>query len=125
MDWRLWPPSHQQTDVYLPQQVAEDFRGTLGTWEHFRYFQQDGLVRLIELSDGDAVTVGDTAIRPFRLAESFVYSPMLDGNGQRILIVADDLLGWEPPNEVRDVDLAILPMGVVEFDPLTGERQNT
>jgi len=35
----------------------------------------------------------------------------------------DDLLGWEPPTDIRDVDLAILPMGVVEFDPFTGERQ--
>jgi phosphoribosyl 1,2-cyclic phosphate phosphodiesterase len=122
-DWQGWPPRNRQTDLYLPHQVAQDFRTSLGTWNHLKYFEQDGLVRLIELSDGDVVTLGDVAIRPFRLAEDFVYAFMLEGDGKRILIAVDDLLGWEPASEVQDVDLAILPMGVVEFNPFTGERQ--
>jgi len=48
--------------------VAEDFHGTLGSWQHFTYFVRNGLVKLIELSDGDVVTLGDTLIRPSRLA---------------------------------------------------------
>jgi phosphoribosyl 1,2-cyclic phosphate phosphodiesterase len=122
-DWRGWPRSNQRTDVYLPQQVAADFRERLCTWEHFDYFARHGLIRLIELSDGDIVTLGDSLVRPFRLAVDSVYGFLVEGDGKRVLIVVDDSLGWEPPGEVQGVDLAILPAGIVEFNPFTGERQ--
>jgi phosphoribosyl 1,2-cyclic phosphate phosphodiesterase len=35
----------------------------------------------------------------------------------------DELHGWTPPPELRGVDLAVLPMGVCELDPFTGERR--
>jgi phosphoribosyl 1,2-cyclic phosphate phosphodiesterase len=122
-DWRGWPPQNRQTDIYLPQQVAHDFRRTLGTWDHLAYFEKLGLIRLIELTDGDTVMVGNTHIRPFRLAENYVYAFVFEGDGKRVLIAPDELLGWEPPAEVRGADLAIIPMGIAEFDPFTGERR--
>ena len=35
----------------------------------------------------------------------------------------DELHDWVPPPEVRGVDLAVLPMGLNEVDPFTGERR--
>jgi phosphoribosyl 1,2-cyclic phosphate phosphodiesterase len=121
-DWRRFPPQDKQTDIYLPQQVACDFRQRLGSWDHLAFFEQIKLVRLIELTDGDVVTLNATQIRPFRLAEDYVYAFLFEGEGKRVLIVADELFGWQPPDGVKGVDLAILPMGVVEFNPFTSAR---
>jgi phosphoribosyl 1,2-cyclic phosphate phosphodiesterase len=40
-----------------------------------------------------------------------------------VLIAPDELVGWHPPDFTKGVDLAILPMGVVEHDPFSGERK--
>jgi phosphoribosyl 1,2-cyclic phosphate phosphodiesterase len=122
-DWRNWPPQHQRTDVYLPQQVAADFRQRLGSWEHFAFLEHEGLVQVIELSDGEAVQIGGVEIRPFRLAEDYVYAFLFDHDGRRALIAPDELLGWSPPDDLSGIDLAVLPMGILEFDPFTGVRQ--
>ena len=48
---------------------------------------------------------------------------LIEERGKRILLAPDELLGWTPPDFVRGVDLAVLPMGVCEFNPFTGARQ--
>jgi phosphoribosyl 1,2-cyclic phosphate phosphodiesterase len=121
-DLQQFPPQDKQTDIYLPQQVALDFHHRLGTWDHLAFFEQRKLVRLIKLPDGDVVTLNAIQIRPFRLAEGYVYAFLFEGEGKRILIVPDELFGWQPSDDVKEVDLAILPMGVVEFNPLTNAR---
>lgn len=122
-DWRNWPPRNKCTDVYLPHQVARDFRTTLGTWDHLKYLEHRGVIRLIELPDGEAVTLRDTTIQPFPLAQGSVYGFLFEEASKQALIVPDDLHGWEPSAEVQGADLAVIPMGVVEFDPFTGERR--
>ncbi len=117
-----YPPRHRRTDIYLPEQVGRDFRTWLGSWEQYAYMQHLGIVNVIELADGDAVTLNGTTIRPFRLAEDYVYAFLLEEDGQRVLIAPDELNGWTPPDDVRGVDLAVLPMGLAELHPLTGER---
>jgi phosphoribosyl 1,2-cyclic phosphate phosphodiesterase len=111
------------TDIYLPQQVAQDFRHWLGSWEHLAHLRQIGVARLHELKDGDAVTLNGVTIRPFRLAEDYVYAFIFEEGRRRVLIAPDELFGWTPPDLARGVDLAVIPMGVVEFDPLTGARR--
>lgn len=126
VDFRGWPPEAKQertTDVYLPQQVAEDMRTHLGNWEHLTFLESQGWVRLHVLRDGEAVTLGVVEVRPFRLAEDYVYAFELSGDGKRVLVAPDELVGWRPPDELRGVDLAVLPMGIAEHDPLTGERR--
>lgn len=122
-DFRSWPPTNKQTDIYLPQQVATDFRQRLGTWDHLSFFKEQGLIRMIELKDGDVVEIGPTQIKPFRLAEEYVYAFLFVEEDKKVLIVPDELNNWRPFEEVKNADLAIVPMGVVEFHPLTEERQ--
>lgn len=137
---RTWPRQHRTTDVYLPEQVAIDFRAYLGSWDHLAFLQETGLVHVHTLTDGESVTIdgndgtGSVTITPFRLAEDYVYAFLVDdGKGSapgsapssasgRVLIAMDELNGWTPPSHVRNLDLAILPIGVFEFHPLTGER---
>ena len=83
----------------------------------------EGFVRLHELRDGEAVELGGITIRPFRLHEDYVYAFELSGNGKRVLVAMDELHGWSPRAELRGADLAVLPMGLCEHDPFTGERR--
>jgi len=61
-------------------------------------------------------------VRPFRLSEDYVYAFELSEGGRRLLIAMDELNGWSPPPDVKGCDLAVLPMGICEFDLFTGER---
>ena len=125
IDWRSWPRAPRGTiDVYVPQQVAADFRKWMGMWDHLEYLQNGvGTIRIRELADGEDVTMGETTVHPFRLAEEYVYAFLLSEKSRRALIAPDELKGWTPPPEVRGVEVAVLPMGIVELHPLTGERQ--
>jgi phosphoribosyl 1,2-cyclic phosphate phosphodiesterase len=125
-DFRTWPRASKRqlvTDVYLPEQVAADFRVYLGGMAHLEFMAGRGWVRVHELRDGETVLVGGVEVRPFRLTEDYVYAFELRERGRRLLIAMDELNGWTPPPEVRGVELAVLPMGICEFDPFTGERR--
>lgn len=125
-DFRTWPREakrQQATDVYLPQQVAADFRVRLGAMAHLEFMESRGYVRVRELADGETVELGGVTVRPFRLAEDYVYAFELTGRGRRLLVAMDELNGWTPPAELAGCDLAVLPMGICEHDPLTGERR--
>jgi phosphoribosyl 1,2-cyclic phosphate phosphodiesterase len=124
IDWRAWPRAPRSTtDVYLPAQVATDFREQLGTWNQLEYMQNAlGTVAIHELADGDDVRLGETLVTPFRLAEDFVYAFLLQEGNRRVLIAPDELHGWSPDDGVKGMDVAVLPMGIAEFHPLSGER---
>lgn len=122
-DIREWPWRPRVTEVYLPAQVAEDFRTRLAGAEHLAYLQHVGVVRVHEVPDGERVTLGDLTITPFRLATDYVYAFLVEEGDTRVLIAPDELVGWSPPASLHGVDLAILPMGMCVVDPLTGERR--
>ena len=123
-DFRHWPRrARGRTTVYLPQQVAADARTYLGLWDHLAFMAEHGWIELVELADDEAVEVGDTVVRPFRLAEAYVYGFLFERNGRRLLLAPDELNGWQPPTEARGVDLAVIPMGICELDPMTGARR--
>jgi len=125
-DWRGWPPETKEqltTTVYLPEQVAADARRYLALHEHLEFMQQHGTLRIVELTDGEEVELAGWTFRPFRLAEDYVYAFLIEGDGERVLLAPDETNGWDPPPDVRGVDLAVIPMGICEFDLLTGERR--
>jgi phosphoribosyl 1,2-cyclic phosphate phosphodiesterase len=125
-DFRTWPREAKRplvTDVYLPQQVADDFRVRLGGMAHLEFLQERGWIQVHELADGETVVLGGVEIRPFRLTEDYVYAFELRGEGCRMLLAMDELNGWSPPDDLRGCDLAVIPMGICEFDPFTHERR--
>lgn len=124
VNWRAWPPQNRCSDIYLPGRVGKDLRRMLGTWDHLKFLEKTyGAVRLIELEEGESLTLGGVRITPFPLAEENVYAFIFEEDGKRALIAPDELKGWEPPEWVRGLDLAVLPKGLDEFDPLTKERR--
>jgi phosphoribosyl 1,2-cyclic phosphate phosphodiesterase len=125
-DFRAWPRSpFAVTDVYLPEQVAADFGRWLGGRDHLAFLEERlRVIRVHELADGETVELDGLSIRPFRLAEDYVYAFELSTGGRRALVAMDEIKGWKPPPELRGAfDLAILPMGICELDPFTGERR--
>lgn len=122
-DWHHWPPQNRITEIYLPQQVAADFHERQGLWEAFSYMQHMGYVRVHTLQDGDHITLNGVDIFPFRVAADYVYAFLLREGEKRILIAPDELVGWQPPEWLRGVDVAVVPMGIHEFDPFTGARR--
>ncbi|GAB4521418.1 MAG: hypothetical protein Kow0047_32390 [Anaerolineae bacterium] len=123
MDFRGWPRAANPTDVYLPPRVADDFRTKLGLDEHFDYMARHGTVNVHRWADGEPLQIGGWEITHVQLAADYVYAFLFRREGVRVLIAMDELVGWEPPAWLSGVDLLILPVGVFEFHPLTGERQ--
>ena len=124
-DFRTWPREAKRplvTDVYLPEQVAVDFRVWLGGMAHLEFMQSRGWIRIHELADGDIVDIDGVRVRPFRLAEDYVYAFELSEGDRTLVVAMDELNGWSPPPEVTGCELAVLPMGICEFDLFTGER---
>jgi len=121
-DWVRWPANPQCTPLYLPQRVAADIRDRLGVWESFEFMQQRGLIAINELADGEYFQSNSYAITPLQLAEEYMYGLIITGGGKRVLIAPDELFGWQPNPALGHFDLVVLPIGVAEFNPLTGAR---
>lgn len=116
------PPKNTQSGVFLPEQVAIDFNQFLGTGDHLNFLQDQRSVKLHELEDGANVYFNQTEITPFRLAEDFVYGFLVNEKDKKILIIPDELRNWEPHRDLAGLELAVLPIGVFEYHPVTGER---
>jgi len=86
------------------------------------FMQEVGYIRIHELVDGETVDIGGTVVRPIRLAEDYVYGFLLDDHESRVLVVPDELKDWRPPSGLSNLDLAVVPIGIFEFDPVTGRR---
>ena len=121
-DWWTWPAQPICTPIYLPPNVARDFEQWLGLAENFRYLQGRGYVD-VRVMDAP-VTLGGWRITARPVAETYVYAFLFEEveGGRRVLIAMDELVGWTPPVEYVGVDLAVLPKGLFEFDPFSGER---
>ena len=122
INWNLRGGENRTTDVYVPERVRNDMRQMLGTWEHLEYLQSLGVVKLHVVAPGDAVEIDGFTIVPMPLAEEYVFAFLIEQEGHRTWIAMDELVGWSPDSSVADLDLAILPIGICEFHPLTGER---
>jgi phosphoribosyl 1,2-cyclic phosphate phosphodiesterase len=119
-----WPyQPRRTTPLYLPQQVAADTRSFLGIWDHLAFLEQgERVIEIHELRDDDTVEIGGVSIRPLRLAQEFVYGFLFDDGEKRLLVVMDEMDGWEPPEEAKGCDLAVVPKGLADIHPFTGER---
>jgi phosphoribosyl 1,2-cyclic phosphate phosphodiesterase len=120
-----WPyQPRRTTPLYLPQQVAADTRSFLGIWDHLAFLEHgERVIEIRELRDGETVEIGGVRIHPLRLAQHFVYGFLFDDGDKRLLVVMDEMDGWEPPEEAKGCDLAVVPKGLADIHPFTGERQ--
>lgn len=123
MNWDLRGANNKLSHVYVPQRVREDMKKMLGSWSHLEYLESLGIVELHVIEPGESVQIEDHTITPLQLAEDYVFAYLIDHAGKRAWVAMDELHGWSPDESVKNLDLAILPSGVCEFHPLTGERR--
>ena len=122
---RTWPLSEKKepVPVYLPQGVARDFKRRYDLWAYFSLLQDQGLVKIHVVKDSEHVLINGYKFSPFVLGESGIYGFGVSGSGQEIAVVPDELFGWKPSSDLKgSLNVAILPAGVFEFHPLSGER---
>ncbi len=122
MNWNLRGGESRCTDVYVPERVRQDMKKYLGTWSHLDYMESLGIVKLHVIAPGTSVVIDGFTITPLPLAEEYVFAYLIERDSTRIWIAMDELVGWQPDEALKGLDLAVLPSGVCEFHPLTGAR---
>jgi len=120
-DFRSWPPRFETTPLYIPERVWADFETHHGLADQFRFLERQGTVALHLLAEHEPVVLDGTRITPVPLDAENAHSFLFETDAGRILVAMDETHGWTPP-ELGRLDLAILPVGVFEHHPYTGER---
>ena len=121
---RLWEYPHKTncTTIYLPEIVDKTF----GEWhdlrERFAYLERLRTVEIQRVPMDKAFAVGNINITPFAVAEEYVCAFLLEDGKSRVLICMDELFGWTPPEWLGKLDAAIMPAGIFELHPRTGDR---
>jgi len=120
-DFMQWPMHHRNTPLYISSHVLADFK-LFGILDPLVYKERQGFVTIHPF---DApIELAGWRITAFPLAEAYVdafYFEEINGT-RRALLCMDELHGWQPPEWLHGIDLAILPKGLSDLHPLTGER---
>ena len=120
-DFRSWPPQFETTPIYIPQRVWADFESNYGLADQFRFLENQGTVEVRLIGENEAFDVDGTSVTAVPLAAENAHAFLFEGGGKRVLVAMDETHGWAPP-ELGRLDLAVLPVGVFEHHPFTGER---
>jgi phosphoribosyl 1,2-cyclic phosphate phosphodiesterase len=125
LNWNLrdWSGNYGVTDIYIPERVEKDMQKMLATRAHLDYMQSLDIVRITVIPEGESVEVDGVTVTPFPVAVEYVYAYLLQEGETRVLVAMDELVGWSAPEDLHGIDLAVLPSGVCEHHPLTGERR--
>jgi len=104
------------TDVWLPSWVRDDFRKMLGLEDHFEFFEKMGIVRIHEFAEGEAIKLGNTTVKAFRMAQPGLASYLVHQNGKRVVLALDEIKDWNPGSELLEPDVLVLETGWFEHD---------
>ena len=121
-DFRSWPPRFETTPVYVPERVWADFEANYGLADQFRFLERQGTVAIRIIAEGEPFDLDRTRVTPVPLDAENAHAFLFESEGKRVLIAMDETHGWSPP-DLGPLDLAVLPVGVFEHHPFTGERR--
>ena len=120
-DFRSWPPRFETTPLYVPERVWADFEANYGLADQFRFMERQGTVKVVQVAGGVPFSIGDYQVTPIPLDAENAHAFLFEGDGSRVLVAMDETHGWSPP-DLGPLDVAVLPIGVFEHHPYTGER---
>jgi phosphoribosyl 1,2-cyclic phosphate phosphodiesterase len=120
-DFRSWPRRFETTPLYVPERVWADFEANYGLADQFRFMERQGTVKVVQVAGGVPFSIGDYQVTPIPLDAENAHAFLFEGDGSRVLVAMDETHGWSPP-DLGPLDLAVLPIGVFEHHPYTGER---
>jgi phosphoribosyl 1,2-cyclic phosphate phosphodiesterase len=120
-DFRSWPRRFETTPLYVPERVWADFEANYGLADQFRFMERQGTVKVVQVAGGVPFSIGGYQVSPIPLDAENAHAFLFEGDGTRVLVAMDETHGWSPP-DLGPLDLAVLPLGVFEHHPYTGER---
>jgi phosphoribosyl 1,2-cyclic phosphate phosphodiesterase len=121
-DFRSWPPRYETTPVYVPERVWGDFETHYGLADQFRFLERQGTVKIELLAENGSFELDGTRVTAVSLDAENAQAFLFESDGKRVLIAMDETHRWTPPADLPPLDLALLPIGVFEFHPYSGER---
>jgi phosphoribosyl 1,2-cyclic phosphate phosphodiesterase len=120
-DFRSWPRRFVTTPLYIPERVWEDFEANYGLADQFRFMEKQGTVKVVQVAGNEPFDVGGTRVTALPLDAENAHAFLFEAAGKRVLVAMDETHGWTPP-ALGPLDLAVLPVGVFELHPFSGER---
>jgi phosphoribosyl 1,2-cyclic phosphate phosphodiesterase len=120
-EFRSWPRRFETTPVYVPERVWDDFEQRYGLADQFRFMEGQGTVKVERVAANEPFDVGGTTVTAIPLGAENAHAFLFDGGGKRVLVAMDETHAWTP-SDLGPLDLAVLPLGVFEQHPFTGER---
>jgi phosphoribosyl 1,2-cyclic phosphate phosphodiesterase len=120
-DFRTWPRRYETTPVYVPERVWEDFEANYGLADQFRFMERQGTVKVVRVATGEPFDLDGYRVTAVPLDAENAHAFLFEGDGERVLVAMDETHGWTPP-DLGPLDLAVLPVGVFEHHPYSGER---
>jgi len=122
-DFRSWPPRFETTPVYVPERVWADFEEHYGLADQFRFLERQGTVEVELVPENGAFDLDGTRVSAIPLDAENAHAFLFEHGGRRVLVAMDETHRWSPPpGSLGPLDLAVLPVGVFEHHPYTGER---
>lgn len=110
------------TPIYLTENVAETFKTRLALADKFKLYEKNNAVKVHIIPVEETVTIDNASVTPFLLAEEYAVGFDIRIQDKKILLIIDESFKWQPPRKYQDYDLVVLPLGVMEYHPLTDER---
>jgi phosphoribosyl 1,2-cyclic phosphate phosphodiesterase len=120
-DFRSWPARYETTPVYVPERVWDDFEAHYGLADQFRFLERQGTVKVELIGENTSFELDGTRITAIPLDAENAHAFLFEGGGRRVLIAMDETHRWSPP-DLGPLDLAVIPVGVFEHHPFSGER---
>ena len=119
--FRTFPKQYETTPLYIPERVWADFERWYGLADQFRFMERQGTVAINLLAENEPFSLDGTTVTPIPLDAENAHAFVFERDGKRAFVAMDETHGWLPP-DLGPLDLAVLPVGVFEHHPYTGER---
>lgn len=115
-------PQSKKSKIILTEQHVNDFKKYFGHWDHLNYLGDLGVIEKEIIPNNGQIKIGETTIEWIQLAEDIAFGFYITTSTLRILIIPDEIKGYHPIEKLKNVDVAILPFGSNEVNPVTKER---
>ncbi len=115
-------PQSKKSKIYITKQQVADFKKYFGHWDHLNYLSELGVIEKEIVENDSRIKINHASIEWIQLAEEFAFGFYITSNAQRILIIPDEIKNYIPIAKIKEVDVAILPFGSNEVNPVTHER---
>ena len=124
IDWIGLPPKNKKTKVVLTETIAATFKSNMALMDSFSYFSHLGIIDLLIIKDDEELELSGYVIKPVQLAMDYVFGYEISGDGQKFLLIMDELKNWQPgaAAAANRYTLVYLPLGIFDINPFTHKR---